>query len=114
MTVRHVLVHANGDDDASLTTALRVAHQAGTELSRNTVFHVVVQGALVRRLAATSAMSDDIGAATSDTVEILACRNSMARVGIREEELSESVGTVPYAGAYLAERQWDGWAYLRY
>ena len=111
---RHVLIHANGEDAASLATALRVARQAALELEAGTRFHVVVQGALVRRLTVGGEAADDVNGTVSDTVSVAACRNSMDRVGVSEGELLPAVGTVPSAGAYLAACQWDGWAYLRY
>lgn len=112
--VRHVLIHANGDEVASLITALRVARQAALELEAGTRFHVVVQGPLVGRLAVGGELTEDVKATVSETVSVAACRNSMDRAGVSEEELLSEVGTVPSAGAYLAARQWEGWAYLRY
>jgi hypothetical protein len=109
-----VLIHANGDEVASLITALRVARQAALELEAGTRFHVVVQGPLVRRLTLGGELTEDVKATVSDTVSIVACHNSMDRAGVSDEELLSEVGTVRSAGAYLAARQWDGWAYLRY
>lgn len=112
--VRHVLIHANGDQPSSLTTALRVARQAAIQLDPGTRFHVVVQGPLVRLLTRTSEVADDVTTTASNTVAVTACRNSIERAGVEEAALLPIVGTVPSAGAYLAGRQWDGWAYLRY
>lgn len=114
MSDRHVLIHANGDDTASLATGLRVARQAGQELGPQTRFHVIVQGPLVRLLTANSPLVEDIETTQSDTVEVAACHNSMELVGVADDDLLKTVKTVPSAGAYLAERQWNGWAYLRY
>ena len=112
--IRHVLIHANGDDTASLATALRVARQAALELEAGTRFHVVVQGPLVRRLSAGGGLVDDLNATMSATVSVSACHNSMDRAGVSDQELLPKIGTVPSAGAFLAARQWEGWAYLRY
>ncbi|MBW4042723.1 MAG: hypothetical protein HIU86_11480 [Acidobacteria bacterium] len=113
-TIRHVLIHANGEDPASLATALRVARQSAIELPSGTRFHVVVQGPLVRLLTAGGESAEDVTVTVSDTVSVAACRNSMDRAGVSEQELLSAVGTVASAGAYLATRQWEGWAYLRY
>lgn len=112
--VRHVLIHAHGEDAASLATALRVARQAALELEAGTRFHVVVQGPLVRHLVPGSDLAEEVDSTVSGTVRVVACRNSMERAGVGERDLLPMVGTVPSAGAYLAARQWDGWAYLRY
>lgn len=111
---RTVLIHANGEDPASLATALRVARQAGLELEAGTRFQIVVQGPLVRRLTVGSEFADDLNETVSDAVSVVACHNSMDRAGVRDADLLPRVGTVPSAGAHLAERQWEGWAYLRY
>ncbi len=112
--VRHVLIHAHGDEVGSLITALRVARQAALELEAGTRFHIVVQGPLVRRLMVGGELAEDVKATVSDTVSVAACHNSMDRAGVSDDELLSEVGTVPSAGAYLAARQWEGWAYLRY
>lgn len=109
-----MLLHANGDQPQSLVIALRVARQAASELESGTRFHIVVQGPLVRLLMHGSELTDDVNASISDTVDVVACRNSMDRAGVRDAELLTNVGTVPSAGAYLAACQWKGWAYLRY
>lgn len=114
LPVRHVLIHANGEEASSLATALRVARQAAHELDPGTRFHIVVQGALVRRLTVGSEFASDLDTTVSDTVRVAACRNSMDRAGVGEADLLPGVGTVPSAGAYLAQGQWEGWAYLRY
>lgn len=114
LPMRHVLIHANGEEAASLATALRVARQAAHELDPGTRFHVVVQGALVRRLTVGSEFASDLDATASDSVSVEACRNSMDRAGVGEADLLPGVGTVPSAGAYLVQGQWEGWAYLRY
>lgn len=77
LPVRHVLIHANGEEASSLATALRVARQAAHELDPGTRFHIVVQGALVRRLTVGSEFASDLDTTVSDTVRVAACRNSM-------------------------------------
>lgn len=114
MTPRDVLIHADGEDPAALRTALRVARQAAEELPAGTRFHVVVQWPLVARLTVGSDCSADLASTVSDTVEVAACRNSLERVGIDSGALQPIATIVASAGAYLALKQWDGWAYLRY
>ena len=111
---RGVLIHAHGEDGSGLGTALRVARQAALELVPGTRFEVIVQGPLVRLLTEGSAAAEDVAVTVSPLVTVAACRNSMARAGISEHQLLADVATVPSAGAHLVDRQWDGWAYLRY
>lgn len=111
---RHVLIHANGNDPASLATALRVARNASKELDPGTHFHVIVQGPLVQQLTRDSGLAADVNDTVTSTITVTACHNSMDRAGVSESDLLEVVATIPSAGAYLTARQWDGWAYLRY
>jgi intracellular sulfur oxidation DsrE/DsrF family protein len=111
---RHVLIHANGNDPDSLTTALRVARNASRELKPGTRFDVIVQGPLVQQLTTGSDLADDVNDTVTSTITVTACHNSMDRAGVTKSDLLDAVGMVPSAGAYLIARQWDGWAYLRY
>jgi intracellular sulfur oxidation DsrE/DsrF family protein len=66
-----------------------------------------------RLLTADSAVSEAISHTRQLDVEILACANSMRFTGLEAEDFAAGIGTVPAAVAHLAERQWQGWAYVR-
>lgn len=46
-------------------------------------------------------------------VKVLACRNALIGQQIHEEELLEGVGVVDAAIIEIAEKQSEGWAYIR-
>ena len=71
------------------------------------------QGPGVRLLAADSPLSEAITQVQDLGVEIFACGNSMRSIGLDAEVLTVGIGTVSAAVAHLAERQWEGWAYVR-
>jgi uncharacterized protein len=74
---------------------------------------VVVQGAGVRLLTGDSPIKEAITNVRQLGVEILACANSLRSAGLEAADLAVGIGTVPAAVAHLAERQWQGWAYVR-
>ncbi len=115
MTDKHLLIHAYGETPDALSTALRVARNSAKELGPHVGIHIIVQGPGVEQLTADSSFAQEIReTAASDSIEVAACSNSMAAVGVDKSDLADSVESVPSAVAYLAERQWEGWAYVRF
>lgn len=115
MDHRHQLViHAFAENPDVLTAALRVARHSVQGLGPDTSVQVVVQGGAVRGLITDSAHQDDLLTTIAGSgVDILACANSMERVGVAAEALLSDVGTVPAAVTYLTQQQWAGAAYVR-
>lgn len=115
MEHRHVLVlHAFAEDAQVLTAALRVARHSVQGLGPDTSVQVVVQGGAVRGLTTGSEREDDLLTTIAGSgVRVLACENSMERVGIPADALLPDVGTVPAAVIYLTQQQWAGAAYVR-
>jgi intracellular sulfur oxidation DsrE/DsrF family protein len=92
---------------------LRSAANARAALRSGAAIEVVVQSPGVRLLTADSPVSEVISHARQLGVEVLACANSVRSVGLEAEDFAAGVGTVPAAVADLAERPWQGWAYVR-
>lgn len=111
---RGLLIHSVGPlEQEALAGILRSAANARAALKSGAAIEVVVQGSGVRLLTAESPVSEVISHARQLEVEVLACGNSMRSVGLEAENFAPGVGTVPAAVAHLAERQWQGWAYVR-
>jgi intracellular sulfur oxidation DsrE/DsrF family protein len=108
--MRELLIHASGSAPETLTAALRSARHAfaGETVS----IHVVVQGPLVRHLTADSPGAENVSASLGPNVQVQACRNSMSSANVTSGDLLPGVSTVPSAVAYLAQKQWDGAAYV--
>jgi intracellular sulfur oxidation DsrE/DsrF family protein len=114
MIDRQLLIHALGDTPAVVAAALRSARNAVAELGSGDSVHVVVQGPAVRELADGGTLADELEAALLEPrVVVLACQNSLRSADLTSSELRPGVQTVPSAVAYLAERQWQGAAYVR-
>jgi len=109
-----LLLHATGPLEAeSLTGVLRSSANARAALKPGAAIEVVVQGAGVRLLTGDSPIKEAITNVRQLGVEILACANSLRSAGLEAADLAVGIGTVPAAVAHLAERQWQGWAYVR-
>lgn len=102
------------DDVDRLTTPARIAANARTELGPRAEIELVAQGAVVAALTSRAPDSGELvaGLEASD-VAVVACRNSLASAGLSADDLLEGVGSVAAAVAHLAERQRDGWSYVR-
>lgn len=109
-----LLVHATGPlEPDTLAGILRSSANARAALEPGAAIEVVVQGPGVRLLTADSPVNEAITHVRQLDVEILACANSLRSAGLEIEDLTARIGTVPAAVAHLAERQWQGWAYVR-
>jgi uncharacterized protein len=109
-----LLIHAAGRlEPNTLAGILRSSANARAALTPGTAIEVVVQGPGVRLLAADSRVGDAITHSQHLNVEILACANSLRSAGLDAEELAAGISAVPAAVAHLAERQYQGWSYVR-
>lgn len=112
---RRLLIHAYGSDPVeTLLAALRVTANAHREFDPDVRIRLVVQGPAVALLTAGSEQIKDLEAAVAlRGVAVVACRNSLRSAGVAEDELHAGIRVVSSAVAYLAEKQWKGWAYVR-
>lgn len=111
---RGLVVHVAGPaESAGLSAALRSAANAVAALAAGVPVEVVVQGPGVVLLAAGSTLGEAIGEALGQGIRIHACGNSLRSAELTPGQLLPGVGSVPAAIAYLATRQWEGWAYIR-
>lgn len=109
-----LLIHAFADTPDALIAALRVARHASEDLRDEAQVQVVVQGGAVHGLTSGSPHEDDVRTTIAGSgVEVVACENSMRRIGVPLDQLLPEVGTVPAAATHLARRQWNGDAYVR-
>ena len=117
MTDEHcpgLVIHASSGEPEALRTALRYATNFLTAADRTRRVDVVVNGAALDLLLADS----DLRMQVSDLhagglVVFSACANTMAARGVTATDLHPASEVVPAAVLHLAQRQWDGWAYLR-
>ncbi|MEC5193367.1 MULTISPECIES: DsrE family protein [unclassified Arthrobacter] len=113
-TLRGLVAHAAGPlPDGALAGVLRSGQNAVAALAPGVFVEVVIQGPGVSRLAQGSESEGDVSIAVASGIRVLACGNSLRSAGVPAEGLLPGVEVVPAAIAHLAERQWNGWAYIR-
>ena len=111
---RGLVVHVAGPaEGAGLAAALRSAVNAVAALAAGVPVEVVVQGPGVGLLATGSTLGGSISEALGQGIRIQACGNSLRSVELTPGRSCPGVSSVPAAIAYLATRQWEGWAYIR-
>ena len=111
---RGLVAHSAGPlPDGALDGVLRSSQNAVAALGPKVPVEAVIQGTGVARLAEGAGSEDAISGAVASGVRVLACGNSLRSAGVPAEDLLPGVEIVPAAIAHLAERQWDGWAYIR-
>ena len=111
---RGLVAHSAGPlPDGALAGVLRSSQNAVAALGPKVPVEAVIQGPGVALLAQGSGSGEAIAGAVAGGVRVLACGNSLRSAGVPADGLLPGVETVPAAIAHLAERQWEGWAYVR-
>ena len=109
-----LLVHGAGPAAQDMFAGLlRSATNATAAVPSGTVVEIVIQGPGVALLVAGSALTAAIAEVIKCGVRVLACENSMHSAGLELHQLLPGISSVPAAIAHLAQRQWEGWAYVR-
>ncbi len=137
-TTTGLLIHGFGTGaGGQLSTVFRSALNAAAAMP-GAAIEIVIQGPAVALLSQGSDMADSdiagsdiagsdiagndtvgsdlsgsVGEAREQGIAVFACENSMRSAGVERDRLLPGVGFVPAAVAHLAQRQWDGWAYIR-
>ncbi|MFD1214208.1 hypothetical protein ACFQ36_19450 [Arthrobacter sp. GCM10027362] len=116
METADLILHLAGPGEQpfpDLAAGLRIARNARAELPAANL-ELVLQGPVVAQLAGTGPAAADAAAlAAEDGMAVTACRNSLLAAGIDEASLAAGIAVVPAAVAHLAQRQFNGAAYIR-
>jgi uncharacterized protein len=115
-TVRGLLIHAYGTENSeALSAALRAARASREGLGPEVKIQIIVQGPAVRLVTVGSSYAEEIASTSkASSIGVYACQNSMKSAVVNEADLLPQSGSVPSAVAYLAQKQWNGWAYVRF
>lgn len=93
-------------------TAVRNLRNARIDLPEAAVC-LVAHGPGLRLVTGETGFAESVDELVGDGVEVLACRNTMRRLGIADDALRPGVGTVPAGIGEIVRRQSEGWAYVR-
>ena len=104
-------LHAPEGDPARQEAVLRNVGHLRSALDPATAVELVVHGPGLALLRRDGTLADEVGAL--EGVTLVACANTMARLGLEASDLLPGVVVVPAGIAHLVHRQAEGWAYVR-
>lgn len=108
-----VVMHAHGERGDAVLAALRSARNVRAEMA-NVPLEIVVQGGAVASVVtADGVYADALQAIAEVPVAVALCHNSLVGAGLDDSDVPTGLVVVPAAAAHLAQRQWQGWAYVR-
>lgn len=111
VSVVGVVIHApEGDPDKHRALLRNVGHLPAA-LPSGTRVQVVAHGPGITLLDKSGPLARDI--ASLEGATLVACANTMNRLGIDVADLVSGVVVVPAGIAHLVLRQAQGWAYIR-
>lgn len=109
-----LLIHVVGTDEASVAAGLQVVRNAHHGFAASCTVALVVQGQAVQFLTAAAGLRNDIETTLGlPGVSVVACGNSLRSAGLGVNDLGVGVSSTPAAVVFLAQAQFDGWAYVR-
>lgn len=108
-----VLLHAHGELRGVVQSALRTAFNLRTALPDASV-EIVLQGGAAGLVVTDEDVTAGVLRAMKEArAGVALCHNSLMSLGVDEALVPAGVLVVPAAVAHLAQRQWQGWAYVR-
>jgi intracellular sulfur oxidation DsrE/DsrF family protein len=106
-----VVIHVHDGDPTHHAAVLRNVSNL-LQAAQPDAIEVVSHGPGLDLLLPGSAASDDVRALQAAGVEFVGCANTLASRHLTPSDLVDGTVVVASGVAHLAERQWDGWAYL--
>ena len=112
---RGLVLHVAYDDTDRILKAVRSAKNARKALGDDVVIDIIAQNASVKGALKTDPNADEIASMLAELpgVTIHLCRMAVEGNGIDEADLIDGVEVTPTASAFAAQRQFDGYAYVR-
>lgn len=107
-----LLMHGFGTGAEQVAGVFRSALNAAAGLPGAAV-EIVIQGPAVAALTHDGGLAGPVASVLERGVAVRACENSMRSAAVDAASLLTGVSPVPSAVVHLAQRQWDGWAYVR-
>lgn len=111
--MHRVVFQVSDDNPAAHETALRNIRNTAADLGADAEVALVAHGPGIRLVTGDSGFVDELADLVKQDVEVLACRNTLGRLGLGLEELLPGVEVVSAGIAEIVRRQNGGWAYVR-
>lgn len=112
---RGIVIHINSDDPARLFGAYQSGANAIKVLGDDVQVNIVAQGGCVTGATHSYAGSSELENALADNsnVHIYLCALAVRAREIAKDDLIGDIKLAPTATALCAQRQFEGWAYVR-
>jgi hypothetical protein len=109
-----VVVQVSDADQGKWNLALNNARNLQADLGKENVdVEIVVYGPGIGMLKADSLVANRIQDATAAGVKVVACQNTLTAQKLDKDDMIAGIDYVPAGVVEIAQRQKQGWAYLR-
>lgn len=109
-----VVVQVSDADQGKWNLALNNARNLQVDLGKDNVdIEIVVYGPGIGMLKADSLVANRILDATAAGVKVVACQNTLKAQKLNKDDMLSGIDYVPAGVVEIAQRQKEGWAYLR-
>ncbi len=113
MTHYRAVFQVSDADPAFHEQVLRNVRNTAADLGQDAEVAVVTHGPGLQLAIGATGWTDQVAELVESGVEVMACRNTMQRLGIEPEQLLPGVEMVSAGIGEIVRRQQDGWAYVR-
>jgi intracellular sulfur oxidation DsrE/DsrF family protein len=109
-----VVVQVSDADQGKWNLALNNARNLQVDLGKDNVdIEIVVYGPGIGMLKADSLIANRILDAEAAGIKVIACQNTLTAQKIDRDDMLSGIDYVPAGVVEIAQRQKQGWAYLR-
>lgn len=109
-----VVVQVSDADQGKWNLALNNARNLQADLGKDNVdIEIVVYGPGIGMLKADSLVANRILDAEAAGIKVVACQNTLRAQKIDKDDMINGIDYVPAGVVEIAQRQKQGWAYLR-
>ena len=109
-----VVFQVSDGDPAKWNLALNNARNVQQDLGKaNVQVEIVAYGPGLAMLKSDSPVAPRLAGALDDSVQLIACENTMRNTKVSKEDLYSGIGFVQAGVTHIMKRQKEGWAYIR-
>lgn len=109
-----VIIQVSDNDPAKWNLALNNAQNVQADLGKDkSEIEIVAYGPGIGMLKADSVTANRVSDAVAAGVNVVACENTMTKTKLKREDMNDKIGYVKAGVIELAQKQGQGWAYIR-
>ena len=109
-----VVIQVSDADPAKWNLALNNAHNIQHDLGNGNVeIEIVAYGPGLAMLKADSKVADRLAQALDNSINLLACENTMHNMKVGKSDMYSGISYVDAGVVHIMKRQREGWSYIR-